>query len=246
MRALLILSMICCASAKASVLSTFELAKKDFDETNKAYTIHIGISMDTYYKVYSNHTAQSLIEAKNGKYLRFKAKSYTLIDNIETIELNSKIISIDKGMRQITVGDNKGEKGLILGGNLDSLLNLCEDVVLGDESANFRTWKLILGNSPSSEFSRVDVTIDIKNHRYSKIVLFYAISINLKSDFYAEEEKPRIEIEYKNFKLLQDEPLLFHESNYVVEADGKLIPSPSLKNYKLKDLRNSTMIKRKR
>ena len=77
------------------------------------------------------------------------------------------------------------------------------------------------------------------------MVLYYTMSINLKSDYYAEEKQPKLEIIYKNLKPLNIEPHIFNETLYIVDDQSKLKPAASYYNYRVVDLRNKTRIKKK-
>lgn len=219
-------------------------AKNDFKKTNEAYEKTPNISMDTYYSVYSEHDSQSLLEGKNGKYIRYNKNMFVRIDDIETYAINDKIISINHQEKMISVGDNKQIIIDPILTNVDSLLSLCRDIKMERINASEKKYQLYFNEADGGEFSRVDVHIDTKNYRYVRLVLFYTIEINLKSDFYADEKQPRMEVVYKNFKTLNTEPLAFNPALYITENKGKLSPSGKYANYKVSDLRNKTRIKK--
>jgi hypothetical protein len=222
---------------------TFDSAREDFKKTNDTYARTPNFSMDTYYMVYADHESQSTIEGKNGKYIKYGSSVYTKIDDIEIITLDNKLISINQDLKMITVGDNKPMEINPIQGNLDSLLDMCSDIKLTKLGEYERKYSLHFNDGGYSEFSRIDVTIDTKNHRYLKITLYYNISMNLKKDFYAEEKQPRLEVLYKNFRALEVDPGIFKEELYVQSVNEKLKPSSKYFNYRVSDLRNETRIK---
>src|SRR5437868_14062881 len=91
------------ASGDDAVLKS---ARIDFKKTNGAYSKLTGLSVDTYYQVYNDQASQSLVEAKNGKFIKYNDNTYTLIDDIEIYSIKEQIISINKDNKQITVGDH--------------------------------------------------------------------------------------------------------------------------------------------
>jgi hypothetical protein len=229
------------ANAGNPVLS---MAKADFKKANDYYAKTPNLSMDTYYMVFSEHDSQSLLEGKSGKYIKYGNNLYTKIDDIETLNINDKIISINQENKLISVGDNRIVEVNPILTNVDSILTMCNDIKMVSINANEKKYEFYFNDSDGSEFSRIDIQIDTKNSRYTKVVLFYQMSINLKADFYAEEKQPRLEVQYKNFKILTAEPLLFDQSLYLVNDNGKLKPAPKYYNYKVSDLRNQTRIKK--
>jgi hypothetical protein len=240
-----LLLMICC-SARAGDNPALTAARTDLKKTNEAYSRLAGLSMDTYYIVYDDHRSQSAMEGKNGRYVKFGEHVYTKIDGIETYAIDDKLISINPDNKQITVGDNKPLALSPLQTNLDTLLTLCEDIKVEWINSNEKKYKLYFDDSYGFEYSRVDIHIDTKNLRYVKIVLYYAMSMNLKQDFYAEGKQPRLEIVYKNFRPLEADPAIFDQDLYIQSVNGKLKPASKYYNFKVSDLRNQTKIKIKK
>ncbi len=234
---------VACGITLAGTDPVLQAAQADFKRTNLAYEKTPNLSMDTQYMVFGDQTSDELMEAKNGKYIKFENQVYTLVDDIETYTIKDKIISINQENRLISVGDHRASAADLMPMNVDSLLTLCEKIEVEQINATEKKYKLFFSPGDLPEFNRVDIHIDTKNYRFTRLVLFYAMEINLKSDFYAEEKRPRLEIVYKNFKTLSAEPLIFNEALYIVENQGKLKPAPKYYNYKVMDLRNQTRIK---
>lgn len=241
-----IIFIMVCSSAKAGNNPVLASARTDFKKTNEAYSRIPGLSMDTYYIVYDDHKSQSAMEGKNGRYVKFREHVYTKIDGIETYAIDDKLISINPDNKQITVGDNKPWNLSPLQTNVDTLLTLCEDIKVEQVNAGEKKYKLYFDDSYGFEYSRIDIHIDTRNLRYVKIVLYYAMSMNLKQDFYAEGKQPRLEIVYKNFRQLEVEPSLFNQELYIQSVNGKLKPASKYYNFKVSDLRNQTKIKTKK
>ena len=219
-------------------------AREDINRINAYYAKTPNFSFDTYYKVFTEHNEQSVLEAKNGKYVRYNKNIYVRIDDIETIAINDKLIGINKEDKRITVGDNRELDLHPLQTNVDSLLTLCSEIKVEVINDHEKKYKLFFTDSPVSEYGRVDIQIDTKNNRFVKIVLFYEMAINLKNDFYAEEKQPRLEISYNNFRILTVDPLIFNEGIYIVNDKSKLKPASKYYNYSVSDLRNQTRIKK--
>lgn len=219
-------------------------ARADFKKANQVYENQKNFSMEMQYMVFSEYETQSALEAKSGKYVKFNKNTYTKIDDIETYDFNNVLVSLNHGDKLISVGDNDAIQLDPWQTNVDSLLTLCKEIKTEMVNANERKYILLFSEADHPEFTRVDIHIDTKNYRYTRLVLFYNIALNLKSDFYAEEKQPRLEISYRNFKPLTADPLIFRESLYVAEVNGKLKPAPKYYNYRITDLRKSTRIKK--
>jgi hypothetical protein len=220
-------------------------AQTDFKKANAYYDQNRNLSMDTYYMVFSEHDSQSLLEGKNGKFMTYNGNGYTLIDDIEIYRLKDKIISINKEDKLISVGDNNIEPLSPLQTDVDSLLTLCSRIEVEQVNPNEKKYKLYFSDDDVPEFTRVDVHIDTRNYRYTRLVLYYAMAINLKADFYAEEKQPRLEIYYKNVRVLAADPMIFNQSLYITDSNGKLGPAAKYASYKVSDLRNQTRIKKR-
>lgn len=216
-------------------------AREDFKKTNAAYSKLTGLSMDTYYAVYSDYQAQNMIEGKNGRYIKFNNLIYTKIDNIETYMMNDKIITINPDNRLIMVGDNKPLQLSPLETDSDSLLAQCSNIELEETNENEKTYKLYFDDT-YSEFSRIEISINLRDLRYKKIVMYYNAPVNLKQDFYGDAQQPRLEITYNNCKELNSLPPLFNEALYIVNNQGKLKPAPKYYNFRVSDLRNQTRL----
>jgi hypothetical protein len=232
-----------CFTALAGTNPTLTAAQSDFKKVNQSYVNTPNMSMNTYYRVYSEHDSQSLLEGKSGKYIKYGKNTYTKIDDIEMLAMGDKLISINKDSKLISVGDNKELVLEPMQNNMDSLLRICSEIKVEQINANEKSYQLYFNPSDVTEFSRVDVHIDTQNYRYLKLVLYYAMQINLKSDFYAEEKQPRMEITYSNFTILKTQPALFNEALYISYNKNKLMPGAGYGNYNVSDLRNKTRIK---
>lgn len=215
----------------------------DFKKVNETYAKTDNYSMDTYYMVFSEHETQSLLEAKNGKYIKYKNNTYTKIDDIEIVSINDIMISINKGDNLISVGDNKALEVNPFQANIDSLLTICSKIKVEQINPNEKRYSLLFDDSEIKEYDRIDISINTKDFRYTRVVLFYNMAINLRTDFYAEEKQPRLEITYKNFKTLNADPQIFQSSIYIIDDGKKIKPSAKYNKYRLSDLRNKTRIK---
>lgn len=237
-----ILLALCAVWAQAGNNPALESARMDFKKINQAYAQAPGVSIKTYYKVFTDHASGSMIEGKAGDYVKFRENIYTKIDGIETYLIGDKVISINRDIRQIMVGDNR-PAARPLQPDLDTLLTLCTNIRLEQPDAATKNYKLFFGDG--GEFSRVDVLMDTRENRYRKITLYYAQEMNLQQDFYAEQRAPRLEITYADPVFLQEEPALFNSEHYILQADGKLKPAPAYYNFRIADLRSQTRIKTK-
>jgi hypothetical protein len=220
-------------------------ARNDIKGVNENYNHTPNFSVNTRYRVYRDQETENLLESKNGKFVRYMGKSFTKIDNVETYVINDKIICINPDINLISVGDNKTLDFHPLQMNIDSLLTLCSEIRARKINENEIMYELSFGEDENAEYNRLDLSIDTKNKRFVQVVLYYATAMNLKSEFYGEESRPRLEITYNNFKVLKSDPLIFNEKNYVIKDGGKLKPAPKYYNYKVSDLRNETRIKHK-
>ncbi|MBL7932301.1 MAG: hypothetical protein JNL60_10380 [Bacteroidia bacterium] len=220
-------------------------AKIDFKRTNEAYAKLEGISMDTYYIVYDDHQSKSALEGKNGSFIKYRENTYTMIDGIEMLSIGKMLISVNPDIKLITIGDNKPLELSPLQTNLDTILALCDDIKVEQAGMNEKKYKLYFKDE-LAEYSEMDVHIDTKNLRYVKIVLFYNTKMNLRKDFYAEEKTPRLEIIYKNFKLVNQQPEILNPDLYVLNIDGKLKPTGKYYNYKVSDQRKQSIVKTKK
>lgn len=228
----------------AGINPVMQQAAADLKKVNETYSKTESFSMDTYYMVFSEHETASMLEAKNGKYIKYKNNNYTKIDDIEVVSINEMMISINKSDKLISVGDNPLKEVNPLTANLDSLLTICTSVKVEQVNANEKKYSLRFDDSDIKEYDRIDISINTVDYRYTRIVLFYNMAINLKTDFYAEEKQPRLEIMYKNYKVLTADPLIFQQSLYIHANGDKLTPASKYYNYRLSDLRNKTRIKK--
>ena len=221
----------------------YDKARVDIKKVNARYESLPDISIETNYRVYRDQKNESLLESKTGKFIRYKGNTYTRIDNVEMYALNDKLISVDKESKTVTVGDNKLLDLHPLQTNVDSILNVCSVINFKQINENEIKYELVFAENQSAEFSRLDIYINTSLNAYSKFVLYYNLEINLTGDFYGVQDKPRLEITYRNQKILAADPLIFDERLYVSERSGKLYPASRFYNYKLSDLRNQTRIK---
>lgn len=215
----------------------------DLKQVNASYAKTANFSLNTNYKVYSEHATDNLLEAKNGKFIRFGKKLYTKIDDIETYALGDKLICISAGDKIISIGDNRQLDFHPLQMSIDSLLTLCNKVEMQYINDHEKKYMMYFSGE-SEEFTRIDIQINTETYHYSKVILFYAMQINLSGDFYAEEKRPRLEITYTNFRTLTAEPVSFNEELYIKKDKGTLKPASKYYNYRVSDLRNQTRIKK--
>ncbi|MCZ8286080.1 MAG: hypothetical protein O9353_11560, partial [Bacteroidia bacterium] len=74
-------------------------------------------------------------------------------------------------------------------------------------------------NEDESEFSKIEVVINLSNHSIKKMILYYNESLPLtENDYATKEKKPRLEIIYKTFTVTPSLPSAqFTESTYLEE-----------------------------
>lgn len=222
-----------------------KMAQADIKKVNQTYANQMEYSMETTYMVFEKHGVSNMIESKNGFFAKKDNNTYTKIDKIEVVQLSDKIISLSHENKLLSVGDNKDLDMDPIQVNADSLLTVCSEINMEMLSANEKRYKLKFDDYDISEFSEIDISIDVKNWRVMKLVLYYKQSMNLKNDFYAEETMPRVEIVYKNFRAYVKSPEIFDEQKYINITSGSAVPANGYSKYKVVDVRAKTRIKKK-
>lgn len=230
-----------CVSAAESPIN---MARADFKKTNETYKKLNSFSVETYYMVFEEHNAGNLIEAHNGLFMKNNTDYYTKIIGIETIKTNTKLINVVTEDKLIVVGDYNEVDFNMVQFNLDSIIEMCSDIKVQNLNTNERKYLLRFDELVGSEYNQIEVTIDIKNYRFTKIAFNYTTAMNLKGDFYGPEKQPRLEIIYKNFKPSLANPKIFKESNYIITENKKLKPTAKYSDYKVIDQRNETRFKK--
>ncbi len=224
-------------------LSPIQMAAADILKVNAYYNANPLMTIDTYYLAFDEHKATAPKEAKYGLYVKNKNNYYTKILHVETISCGDMLINIDNEDKVLVIGDNELASISPFSNSIDSLLLACSDVQLKNINSAERMYTLDFGDTDFSEYDKIDIYIDIKKSRFTKIVLYYSTSINLSGDYNAEEKQPRLEIEYKNYRNTIANPSILEKKNYVLETNGKLTAIGKLKNYSILDQRKKTRIK---
>ncbi|MBL7936962.1 MAG: hypothetical protein JNM51_14240 [Bacteroidia bacterium] len=224
-----------------------EKAKVDFKKVNLTYSATPAFSLDIQYSVFDNHIGGNMIEQKNGQYFKSRGLSYTKILNIETIVNAKTTVVVNNDESVLLITDSKKIELSPLQTNMDTLLKMCSSITTKDIGTTERFYSLNFGTNSSSEFSRIDVYINLSNFTIKKIIMFYNDGMSLnQSDFYAEEKKPRLEITYKTFKIVTNiNESLFSESTYMVLKDNQYKGIGKYSNYKIINQLQSARFKKK-
>ena len=202
--------------------SPIEKIKNDLKKVNAMYASTSSFSMDIQYLVFDNHINGNLVENKPGKYIKHNNINYTKMLGVETIVNAKHTIIINNEEAFLVITDTKKIEYSPIQTNLDTLLKLCSSIKVVEVNENERHYMILFEEDEDlSEFSQIDVYINLSNYSIKKLVLFYNQTLPLnQNDFYAKEKKPRVEIIYKTFNpfatLNTTQNKLFVESNYLV------------------------------
>lgn len=215
-----------------------EKAKADFKKMNSVYDLTPTFSLDIQYCVFDNHVNGNLVENKSGKYFKVNNQSYTKLLNIETIVNAKNTIVVNHEDKVIVITDTKKIELSPIQTNMDTLLKLCKSIRAVDLGVTERHYILEFDDDEYSEFSQIDIYINLTNYSIKKLVLFYNQTLPLdQNDYYAEEKKPRLEITYKTFKKIANvTPAiteLFNEPNYLIVFGDSYKCSNKYSNYKV-------------
>ncbi|HEY1038241.1 MAG TPA: hypothetical protein VGF30_02500 [Bacteroidia bacterium] len=246
MRALLIICLIGSnLLLKAGINPALEKAKADFKKVNQLYAATSSFSLDIQYAVFDNHVGGNLVEEKSGKYYKNKELSYTKMLNIETIVSAGKTVVVNNDDHVLVITDNRKVELSPIQTNMDTLLKLCTEIKMKDVGTTLRHYSLFFGSS--SEFSQIDIDINLANYSIKKLVLFYNETLPLnQNDFYADEKRPRLEISYKAFNTtVAIDPSIFSESTYVTLVDNKYKGKGKYISYKVINQLQAARFKKK-
>jgi len=224
-----------------------EKAKVDFKKVNLLYATTPVYSLDIQYAVFDNHTGGNLVEQKFGQYVKNRLLSYTKILGIETVVNEKRTVIVNNEDRAIIITDTRKIELSPIQTNMDTLLKLCKSIKVKDLGVSERYYSFDFGDDESSEFSKIEVYINLSNYSIKKMVMFYNQSMPLtQNDFYAKEKKPRLEITYKAFtKLTSANEELFTESSYIMMADNTYRGKGKYSNYKIINQLQSARFKKK-
>ena len=179
-----------------------EKAKTDFKKVNANYITTPTFSMAMNYAVFDNHVNGNLVESKTGIYVKDGLRLYTRLLEIETIVTEKNTIVVNHEDNFLVITDTKKIELSPIQTNIDTLLKICSEVKLIELGKNERIYKLIYSvDDEFSEFSQIDLQINIVDYTIKKITLYYNQSTQMDNiNFYAEEKKPRVEITYNPLK----------------------------------------------
>lgn len=200
-----------------------EKARTDFQKVNSLYASTASYSLDIQYSVFDNHTGGNLVEQKAGKYIRYQDMSYSKLLDIETIVNPKRTIIVNHEDRFIVIADTKKTELSPLQTDMGNLLGQCSHITVQDVGSTERHYTLSFSEEESeSEFSKIELVINLTNYSIKKMTLYYNQEMPLtENDYYAKEKKPRLEIVYKTFTPNAAINVnLFSETAYVSEANA--------------------------
>jgi len=200
-----------------------EKARVDFQKVNSLYASTASYSLDIQYTVFDNHTGGNLVEQKSGKYIRHQEMSYSKLLDVETIVNPKRTIVVNHEDRFIVIADTKKTELSPLQTDMGNLLGQCSNIIIRDVGSTERHYTLSFSEEESeSEFSKIELVINLTNYSIKKMTLYYNQEMPLtENDYYAKEKKPRLEIVYKTFTSLSSvNPVMFAESAYVSETNS--------------------------
>jgi hypothetical protein len=230
-------------SALTHSLSPLEIAVSDFKNVHKYYQNNPQLTVDTYYMAFDNHQSGNFREGKSGAYVKNATSYYTKILNLETLCIPEMVINVDHSERMIVIGDNDASPVGPFALNLDSLFYLCSSIECKNLNANERKYSLDLSDNEFSEYDKIEITLDIKNFRFTTLAFYYRAEMNLTNDYQGQEQQPRMEIAYKNYRTTVSNKLLLDKNAYILEAGGQVLSVGKYKSYKVLDQRKKNRIK---
>ena len=224
-----------------------EKAKADFKKVNRVYLATPAYSLDIQYSVFDNHVGGNMVEQKFGQYFKNKENSYTKLLNIETAVNPKTTVIANNEDRVLVITDTKKIELSPIQTNVDTLLKLCKDVKSKDIGATERFYTLDFGDNSGSEFSKIELYVNLSNYTIKKMVMYYDEAMQLnQNDFYAEEKKPRLEIVYKSFKPMATiNEALFAENTYLTYSNNIYKGKGKYSNYKIINQMQSARFKKK-
>ncbi len=228
-------------------VNPIEKAKADFKKVDLVYSATSMYSVDIQYSVFDNHSGGNLVEQKYGQYFKNKNLSYTKILNIETI-VNTKItIVANNEDKVLVIADTRKIELSPIQTNIDTLLKLCDNIKIQDIGVTERYYSLDFGKDENTEFSKIDIYINLSNYSIKKLVMFYNETMPLtQNDYYGLEKKPRLEIVYKTFTpMSKANELLFSESTYLNVVDNQYKGKGKYSGYKIMNQLQSVRFKKK-
>lgn len=227
-----------------------EKAKADFKKVNTTYMTTASFSMSINYLVFDNHVNGNLIENKLGVFIKNNNQSYTKLLDVETIVNTKNTIVVNNEDKFLVITDTKKIELSPIQTNVDTLLKICKDIKVVELGTSERMYKLIYNDDENSEFSQIDISINLTDHTIKKMTLFYNQSMPVdQSNYYAEEKKPRLEITYKSFKKMDGlNPTLselFKESNYLTLNNAEYKSAQKYSRYKVINQLTTYRLKKK-
>lgn len=218
---------------------TIEKTKADLKKVNTLYANTFNYSLDMQYMVYDNYVNGNLIETKTGKYIKYNGSSYTKMLNIETIVNTKNTVVLNHEDNMLIITDSKKITLSPIQTNMDTILKMCSNIKFIDIGTTERRYTFVFNdNEDYSEYSKIEMYINLSNYSLKKLVLYYNQSLPLNRDDYSpKEKKPRLEIVYKTFKPIIDVNTsiteLFNESNYLTLVGNNYKGTNQYSNYKV-------------
>jgi hypothetical protein len=200
-----------------------EKARIDFQKVNNLYASTASYSFDIQYTVFDSHAGGNLVEQKSGKYMKHQDMSYSKLLDIETIVNPKRTVIVNHEDKFIVITDTRKIELSPLQTDMETLLKQCSNINVRDVGSTERHYTLSFSDTEDeSEFSKIEVVINLLNYSIKKMNLYYNQEMPLtENDYYAKEKKPLLEIVYKAFTPLSSvNTALFAETAYVSESNA--------------------------
>ncbi|MDI9342047.1 MAG: hypothetical protein QM534_15855 [Sediminibacterium sp.] len=232
-----------CGTGTLSAQTALQQAAGDLRKVKAYYDTHPQMSMDTYYMAFDEHHTLAPKETSYGTYIRNGKWYYTRMLHVETFSSSDLVIVADHEEKQVVVADQTEEDNAFAMVPVDSLLQICSSVTtVKSQNPGEKGYSM---NFEDGEYSRIEFYIDAQYFRFTRIVLFYDMAINLSGDYYGVDKRPRLEVMYKNYKHALTQPDLLEKQRYVTQhKDGSIDLMGSYKGYALLDQRRQALLKK--
>jgi hypothetical protein len=173
-------------------------AKEDFERVNKAYKEIPTVSMDIVYTVYPNHYTDASIDRQQGTYKKEKEKFYSSLMGAETIVRDSKMLTIHKEQKSITLSPAKPLYGFDASGmKLDELLKVYKKIDFINKSQNEKGY-VVYFKDGSNVLSKFEFYFNAETYLITKMKLYYNRNMEFSADGKGNPDKPRLEISFSN------------------------------------------------
>lgn len=224
-------------------LTPLQMAASDLKKIRNYYETHPTITVETSYKAYEDFESMDLKEAKNGLFVKNGNMSYLKTMNVEIITTDSDVLSVDHDDKRIFVSDVTNIGKTVFTNNLDTLLLFCESVEYKNTGQNERKYTLYFDKEGFSEYAKIDYYVDTRSYRFTRIVLYFSVGIDITNSSNNEPKKPRLEIIYTNYRESIADNALLRRSTYLLENRGKLEAVGKYRFFKVIDQRKKTYLK---